>query len=203
MTHSSPSSSARVVSPARSEPASGSVNPWHHEISPLRMPGMNWRFCSSVPHCRMVGPTRVSPKKSARNGAPARANSSFSTTCWRRLSPLPPYSAGQLAQIQPPAKSLAVHSSLKALRSPGVMEKPGLPPAVGQVLPEPPGDLDPEFLRFVRVGEVHGCTVPVAVGRVRPGHGPGRAAHGAAFAPDQGVRGGYAAMVERVGTSIA
>ena len=30
---------------------------------------MNSRFCSSVPHCKMVGPTRVSPKKSARMGA--------------------------------------------------------------------------------------------------------------------------------------
>ena len=93
---------------------------------------MNCFFCSSVPHCRIVGPTRVSPKKSARSGAPARANSSLSTTCWSRLSPLPPYSAGQLAQIQPPAKSLAVHSWLKALRSSGVMENPGSPQPSGR-----------------------------------------------------------------------
>ena len=38
---------------------------------------MNSFFCSSVPHWRMVGPTSVSPKKSARIGAPALANSSF------------------------------------------------------------------------------------------------------------------------------
>jgi len=29
---------------------------------------MNCFFCSSEPHCRIVGPTRVSPKKSARSG---------------------------------------------------------------------------------------------------------------------------------------
>ncbi len=53
MTHSSPSSAAFVLRLARSEPASGSLNPWHHEISPERMRGMNCFFCSSVPHCRM------------------------------------------------------------------------------------------------------------------------------------------------------
>ena len=38
---------------------------------PFRIFGMNSCFCSSVPHCRMVGPTRVSPKKSARIGGVA------------------------------------------------------------------------------------------------------------------------------------
>ena len=65
---------------ARSEPLSGSLKPWHHRISPRRILGRNSFFCSSVPHCRIVGPTRVSPKKSARSGALARANSSASTT---------------------------------------------------------------------------------------------------------------------------
>ena len=105
MTHSSPSSSARVLSEARSLPASGSEKPWHQEMVPLRMPGMNCCFCSSVAHWRMVGPTRVSPKKSARSGASARANSSLSTTDSIRERPLPPYSLGQEAQIQPPSKS--------------------------------------------------------------------------------------------------
>jgi len=43
------------------------------------------------------------PKKSARSGALARENSSFNTTCSRRERPFPPYSLGQLAQIQPPS----------------------------------------------------------------------------------------------------
>ena len=103
ITHSSPSSSAFVLRPARSDPASGSLKPWHQAISPERIFGRKNFFCSSVPHCRMVGPTSVSPKKSARSGAPARANSSFSTTACMVDRPLPPYSVGQVAQIQPPS----------------------------------------------------------------------------------------------------
>src|SRR5581483_3892048 len=108
---SSPSSSAFVLSPARSEPASGSEKPWHHEICPERILGRYSFFCSSLPHCKIVGPTSVSPKKSARIGAWARANSSFSTTFSMIDRPLPPYSLGHDAQIQPPSKSFCVHSS--------------------------------------------------------------------------------------------
>ena len=36
-THSSPSSTARVVRPARSEPAPGSLNSWHHALTPVTM----------------------------------------------------------------------------------------------------------------------------------------------------------------------
>ncbi len=86
---------------------------------------MNSRFCSSVPHCRIVGPTRVSPKKSARIGALALANSSFKTTCCNSVRPLPPYSTGHPAQIQPPAKSFSFQLSLKALSLLGLIEKPG------------------------------------------------------------------------------
>ena len=39
MTYSSPSRSARVRSDARSEPASGSLNPWHQRSRPLTIPG--------------------------------------------------------------------------------------------------------------------------------------------------------------------
>ena len=115
MTHSSPSSSALVVSDARSLPESGSENPWHHEIVPFKIFGMNSFFWSSVPHCKMVGPTKVSPKKSARKGAPTRANSSFSTTCSMSDSPLPPYSLGHDAQIHPPPRSSFTHEVLKSL----------------------------------------------------------------------------------------
>src|SRR6478736_2482083 len=69
MTHSSPSSTAVVLSEARSEPESGSEKPWHHAISPFMIAGRKCFFCSSVPCWRMVGPTSVSPKKSARSGA--------------------------------------------------------------------------------------------------------------------------------------
>ena len=69
----------------------------------------------------MVGPTRVSPKKSARSGTPARANSSASTTASMVLSPLPPYSWGQVAQIQPPWNSRWFQSSLNWRRCSAVI----------------------------------------------------------------------------------
>ena len=37
ITHSSPSRSARVCSPARSEPAPGSLKSWHHACWPVTM----------------------------------------------------------------------------------------------------------------------------------------------------------------------
>ena len=89
-------------------------------------------FCSSVPHCRMVGPTRVSPKKSARRGAWARANSSLSTTDSISDRPLPPYSFGHEAQIHPPANRVSVQLALKAFRSSRVIENPGVPHPSGR-----------------------------------------------------------------------
>ena len=61
--------------------------------------------------------------------------------------------------------------SLNALRSSGVIEKPGVPQPCGQVVLEPAGDLGPEVLGFRRVGQVHGGTVPASPGRRRPGGG--------------------------------
>ena len=114
-----------MLSPARSEPASGSEKPWHQAILPDRISGRKCCFCSSLPHCRMVGPTSVSPKKSARIGAPARWNSSASTTDSITDRPLPPYSRGQVAQIHPPAKSLSVQSAWKASFASPSSSKPG------------------------------------------------------------------------------
>ena len=56
-THSSPSRSARVVMLARSEPASGSLNSWHHTSSPRSMGARYRSFCASVPWTSSVGPT--------------------------------------------------------------------------------------------------------------------------------------------------
>jgi hypothetical protein len=123
MTHSSPSRTAEVFNDARSEPELGSEKPWHQRVVPLRMPGRNSFFCSSVPHCKMVGPTSVSPKKSPRIGALAFANSSERTTPCIVVRPLPPYSAGQVAQIQPPSNSFFGHSSLNVRRSSSVISK--------------------------------------------------------------------------------
>ena len=124
MTHSSPSSTAVVFKLARSLPLFGSLNPWHQRILPLKICGKNSFFCSSVPHCNNVGPTRVSPKKSARIGAFAFANSSASTTPSSVVKPLPPYSFGHVAQIHPPANNLLGHSRLNFLRSSCDISKP-------------------------------------------------------------------------------
>ena len=80
----------------------------------------------------MVGPTRVSPKKSARRGAPTRAKLLVEHHLLEQAEPLAPVLVGQLAQIHPPAKSLAVHSSLKVFALLGVMEKPGSPQPAGR-----------------------------------------------------------------------
>ena len=54
-THSSPSSTARVASDARSDPADGSLNSWHPSSS-MRMSGAMKRFfCSGVPWVAIVG----------------------------------------------------------------------------------------------------------------------------------------------------
>src|SRR3954462_14616341 len=147
MTHSSPSSTALVLRPARSEPASGSEKPWHQAIWPERILGRNSCFCASVPHCRIVGPTRVSPKKSARSGARTRANSSASTTPCIVESPLPPYSCGQVAQIHPPSKSRRGQLALNSARSVADISN-GSPRAAGSA--QPAGRLSRNQLRISR-----------------------------------------------------
>ena len=166
MTHSSPSSTALVDSPARSEPASGSLKPWHHAISPDRILGRKNFFCSSVPHCRIVGPTSVSPKKSARSGAPARANSSLSTTASMVDRPLPPYSLGPggadpaaLEQLPGPVL-VELHLGL------GVHLEAGLEPPLGQVLVEPLADLEAEGLGFGGIGQIHAPILTATLDRI-------------------------------------
>ncbi|SKW95082.1 Uncharacterised protein [Mycobacteroides abscessus subsp. abscessus] len=45
--------------PARSDPAPGSENSWHHIISPRNVGGRNRCFCSSVPYATMDGTSQV------------------------------------------------------------------------------------------------------------------------------------------------
>ena len=59
MTHSSPSRTARVLMPATSEPASGSVMPRQRIFSPRIAGSAHWRFCSSVPNARIGGMRHV------------------------------------------------------------------------------------------------------------------------------------------------
>ncbi len=64
-TYASPSRTARVRKEARSEPAPGSLNPWHHTSSPRSTGGSQRARCSAVPSAAMVGPACSRPTKFA------------------------------------------------------------------------------------------------------------------------------------------
>ena len=68
-------STARVRREARSEPASGSLNPWHQISSAERIDGMWRRRCSSLPKRSSEGPSTSSPTTLTNSGAPAAASS--------------------------------------------------------------------------------------------------------------------------------
>ena len=135
----------------------------------------------------MVGPTRVSPKKSARIGALARANSSASTTPCIVDRPLPPYSSGQVAQIQPPSKSFWVHVLVEGRLLLGGHLEALVEPAVGQVLLEPGPDLDAELLGF---GGVVRSMPPILTDR----SSDGQSAVGGSVAPSAGRTGRFLRM---------
>src|SRR3954447_10001657 len=109
-TYSSPLRTARVFKEARSEPDSGSENPWHHISSALRIGARKRSFWSSVPWAMTVGPPIVSPSTLAICGARARANSSKRIACSICVAPLPPYSVGQVSPAQPRSLSLRCQS---------------------------------------------------------------------------------------------
>src|SRR5680860_1927171 len=60
--------------PARSEPASGSLKPWHQMSRADRIRGSQRAFCSGVPKAMIVGPASPRPSTLTRAGAPARVN---------------------------------------------------------------------------------------------------------------------------------
>ena len=62
-THSSPSRSALQANPARSEPAPGSENSWHHASSPVNIGRSRRARKASSPWVTTVGPAIVRPKK--------------------------------------------------------------------------------------------------------------------------------------------
>jgi len=61
MTQESPSRSARVDSDARSLPAPGSLNSWHHSSSARTIGGRKRTRCSSVPCANSAGAARFRP----------------------------------------------------------------------------------------------------------------------------------------------
>src|SRR3954447_15584707 len=104
-THSSPSLTALVFSAARSEPASGSLKPWHQCSEASRIAGRKRSFCSSVPHSISVGPPMTMPRTLAGSGRRARPSSSKKIADSVIVAPRPPYSRGQCTPAQPPSLS--------------------------------------------------------------------------------------------------
>ena len=105
-THSSPSRTARVRRLARSDPASGSENSWHHRWSPWRMAGRNRRCCSGVPNAISVGPTIRAATWNGPAGTAKRVSSSRTMRASLDDRPRPPSSAGQVGTLQPPSASV-------------------------------------------------------------------------------------------------
>src|SRR3954451_20782756 len=102
-THSSPSLTARVFRPARSEPASGSLKPWHQISSALRIVGRWLSFWRSSPQTISVGPASSRPSVLTGSGAPERPSSSKKIAVSISDAPRPPYSLGQCTPAPPPA----------------------------------------------------------------------------------------------------
>ena len=71
---------ALVDSEARSEPAPGSLNIWHHEIWPRRVGPTKRSCCSAVPWAMIVGSAHAPTARFGRRTR-ARASSSSITSC--------------------------------------------------------------------------------------------------------------------------
>ena len=83
-TQPSPSRTARVPSAARSLPAPGSLNSWHHTCRPVHSALSQRCFCSSVPCVEIVGAAMPSPmpiRSGSLSGAFAAASSASTMAC--------------------------------------------------------------------------------------------------------------------------
>src|SRR5262249_13578662 len=101
MIHSSPFFSARVRSPATSEPPAGSENSCHQIFSPEATGGRYLRFSSSPANPIMVGPHMQWPMMKTRERLPNGPSSCCQITRSIGEAPRPPYSLGQCRQAQP------------------------------------------------------------------------------------------------------
>src|SRR5947208_3661781 len=73
-THPPSTASARVDTEARSDPAPGSLNSWHHSSSAERIFESHRSFCEDEPCASSVGPARFTPMRPTSSGARARAS---------------------------------------------------------------------------------------------------------------------------------
>ncbi len=101
----SPSRSARVRRPAKSDPASGSDMPSAHHSSP-RSRGTNSRsIWAGVPNSRMPGAATFGPAMLGSLGADRSAASIRTSIASRRPSDRPPCSRGQVGWSHPPSNA--------------------------------------------------------------------------------------------------
>ena len=87
--HSSPSRTARVPRPARSEPAPGSLNSWHHARCPVTIGRTSSSICSGVPCLAIVGAARAMPSPAGGPSAPRSAMRADTASASGRDTPLP------------------------------------------------------------------------------------------------------------------
>ena len=109
--HSSPSSSARVLRPARSEPAPGSLNSWHQDRWPVTMSRTSVPTCSGVPWSAMVGAANMMPSPS---GAPNAPNAAISRAIWMptlRATPRPYASTARVGAAHPAVPKSSHHAA--------------------------------------------------------------------------------------------
>ena len=107
---SSPSRSARVASDARSEPAPGSLNNWHHTSSLRTIGGRKRRRCSSVPCANNAGAARLSPSGFSRPRLYGR-NSVSTRRAVAGARSRPPYATGQVGTTSPDAANVGYQAS--------------------------------------------------------------------------------------------
>ena len=108
-THSSPSRRARVCSPARSEPAPGSLKSWH-QTSPPVIPGRKRRLCASVPWAVIVGPARPWAMPAGGPSAPTARRTAARPRVSCGARPRPYQSTGHVGKPHPESARSRHHS---------------------------------------------------------------------------------------------
>src|SRR5262249_35882296 len=129
ITYSSPSRVTVVRNEARSDPASGSLKPWHQRSRPLIRPGRKRCWIASLA-CVVIPWTRY--PRLGRGGAPAAGSSSSRMTSKTAGRSWPPKREGQERPKKPASYSAVCHSACRAQYSSSVEEtgRPGLCAAI-------------------------------------------------------------------------
>ena len=109
----SPSRSARHPSDARSEPAPGSLNSWHHFSSLLTIGGRNRSRCSSDPYANSAAAVLFKPSGLSRPRLNGRSSASIARAS-SGVASRPPYARGHVGTTKPDAANTGYHCSYSA-----------------------------------------------------------------------------------------